>query len=67
MGSVMISPSRESNIVSPLFTKTSINDYEKLCITDVLGLKESHNKRDDYIEVLKHLLMIMGSCVLLMS
>ena len=35
--------------MSALFTKTSVNDYEKLCDTDVLGLKESHYKDDDYV------------------
>ena len=41
MGWVIISPGRESDIVSALFTKTSANAYEKLCDTDVLGLKET--------------------------
>ena len=44
-----MSSRRESDIVSVLFTKTSVNDYEKLCDTDVLGLKESHYKHDDYV------------------
>ena len=33
---------------SNLFTRLSINDYEKLCDTDVLGFKESHYKHDYY-------------------
>ena len=41
-----MSPGRESDIVSALFTKTSVNDYEKLGDTDVLVLKESHYKHD---------------------
>lgn len=49
MGSVIISPSRESDIVSPLFTKASTNNHEKVCVTGVLGLKEINNKRDDYV------------------
>ena len=49
MGWVIVSSGRESDIVSALFTKTSVNDYEKLCDTDVLGLKESHYKHDDYV------------------
>ena len=42
MGWVIMSPGRESDIVNTLFTKTSVNDCEKLCDTDVLELKESH-------------------------
>ena len=45
----MMSPGRENDIVSALFTKTSANDYEKLCYTDVQGLKESHYKHYDYV------------------
>ena len=41
-----MSPGRESDIVSALFTKTSVNDCEKLGDTDVLVLKESHHKHD---------------------
>ena len=33
---------------SNLFTRLSINDYEKLCDTDNLGFKESHYKHDYY-------------------
>ena len=39
----------ESTIVSALLTKTSTIDYEKLCDTDFLGLKESNHKQDDYV------------------
>ena len=49
MGWVIMLPGRETDIVSALFTKTSANDYEKLCDTDVLGLKESHYKHVDYV------------------
>ena len=42
MGWVIMSPGRKSDIVSALFSKKSVNDYEKLWDTDVLGLKESH-------------------------
>ena len=49
MGWVIMSPGRESDIVSALFTKTSVNNYEKLCDTNVLRLKESHYKHDDYV------------------
>ena len=43
-------PCRESDIVSALFTKLSVNDYEKLCDTDALALKGNHYKYDDYIK-----------------
>ena len=46
---VIMSPGRESDIMSALLTKTSVNNYEKLCDTDVLGLKESHYKHDNYV------------------
>ena len=49
MGWVIMLPDRESDIVSALFTKTFVNDHEKLYDTDVLGLKESHYKIDDYV------------------
>ena len=49
MGWFIILSGRESDIVSARFTKTSINDYEKLCDTDVLVLKESHYKHNGYV------------------
>ena len=42
MGCIIMSPGKESDIASALFTKTYANNYEKLCDTDVLGLKDSH-------------------------
>ena len=42
MGWVMMFPARESDVVSALYTQTSVSDYEKLCSTDILGLEESH-------------------------
>ena len=42
IGSIIMSLGRESAIVSALFTKTSVNDYNKLYDADVLGLKDSH-------------------------
>ena len=44
-----MSPGRESDIASALFTKIYINDYEKLCNTDILGLRESNYRHDDCI------------------
>ena len=49
MGGIIMLPGRKSDIVSALFTKRSVNDYEKLCYTDVLELKESHYKHNDYV------------------
>ena len=37
MGWVIMPPSKEGDIVSVLFTKISVNDYDKLCDVDVLG------------------------------
>ena len=48
MGWVIMLSGRESDIVTALFTKTSVND-QKLCDTDVLELKGSHYKHDDYV------------------
>ena len=46
MSWVLKSPGRASNIA--LFNKTSAYDYEKSQHTDILALKESNYKRDDY-------------------
>ena len=48
MGWVMF-PGRESDVVSALYTQTSISDYEKLCSTDILGLEESHYNHDEFV------------------
>ena len=49
MGWVIIQPGRASDRVIALFTKTSVNDYEKLCDTDALELKEIYDKHDDWV------------------
>lgn len=49
MGWIIMSSGRKSDIVSALFTKLSVNDYEKLCDTDALALKRSYYKYDDYV------------------
>ena len=33
--------------MSVFFTKTSINDYAKLCDTDIMGLTDRHYKHDE--------------------
>ena len=49
MGWVIMSPGREIDTVSALFTKTSVNDNGKLFDTDALGLEQSHYKHDGHI------------------
>ena len=49
IGCVIMLPGRESDTVSVLFTKTSVNDFQKLCDTEVLGLNESHDNYDGYV------------------
>ena len=38
----MMSPGRESDVVSAIYTQTSASDYEKLCSTDNMGVEKSH-------------------------
>lgn len=45
---LIMSSSRENDWLNAGFTKTSVNDYGKLCDTDVLGSQESHYKHDYY-------------------
>ena len=49
MGWVMMSPGRESDVVSALYTQASVSDYEKLCSTDSLGLEESQYNHDEFV------------------
>ena len=49
MGWVTMSPGRESDVVSALYTQTSVSDYEKLCSTDSLGLEESQYNHDEFV------------------
>ena len=49
IGWVMMSPVRESDVASALYTQTSISNYEKLCGTDILGLKKSHYNPDEFV------------------
>ena len=49
MGWVMMSPGRESDIVSALYTQTCVSDYEELCSNDILGLEESHYNPDEFV------------------
>ena len=49
MGCAMMSRGRESDVVSALYTQTSVSDYEKLCGTDILGLEENHYNHDEFV------------------
>ena len=49
MGWFITLPVSDNDIVSILFTKTPVNEYEKLCDTDVLGIKEFYYKHYDYV------------------
>ena len=49
MGWMMMSPGRESDVVSALYTQIPISDYEKLCSTDLLGLEESRYNHDEFV------------------
>ena len=42
MGWVIISPGRESDLVSSLYIRTSVSDFNHLCDIDVLGVEENH-------------------------
>ena len=49
MGWVMMSPGRESDVVSALYTQTLVSDYEKLWGTDILGLEENYYYHDEFV------------------
>ena len=45
----MMSPGRESDVVSVLHIQISFSDYEKLFSTNILGLDESHYSHDEFV------------------
>ena len=49
MGWVIMSPGRESELVSSLYTRTSVNDFNRLCDIDVLGVEENHLSHDENV------------------
>ena len=49
MGWVMMSPGRESDVVSALYIQTSVSDHEKLYSTDILGLEESYYNHGEFV------------------
>ena len=40
---------KESDIVSSLYTRTSVSDFDRLCEVDVLGLEENHLIHDENV------------------
>ena len=42
MGWVIMSPGRESDLVSSLYTRTPVSDFDRLCDTGVLEVEENH-------------------------
>ena len=49
MGWVIMSPGRESDLVSSLYTRTSVSDFDRLCDIDVLGVEENHLRPDENV------------------
>ena len=46
MGWVIMPPGRENDLVSSLYTRTSVTDFDRLCDIDVLGVEENHLSHD---------------------
>ena len=44
-----MSPGRESDVVSALYTKTLVSDYEKLCGTDILDLEKTYYNHNEFV------------------
>ena len=40
---------RESNLVSSIYTSTSVSDIDRLCDIDVLGMEENHLSPDENV------------------
>ena len=40
---------KESDLVSSLYTRTSVSDFDRLCEVDVLGLEENHLIHDENV------------------
>ena len=49
MGWVIMSPGTETDLVSSLYTRTSISDFDRLCDIDVLGVEENHLCHDENV------------------
>ena len=44
-----MSPGRESDVVSALYTKTLVSDYEKLRGTDILDLEKTYYNHNEFV------------------
>ena len=40
-------PDRKSDLVSSLYTKTSVSDFDRLCYLEVLGVEENYLSHDE--------------------
>ena len=49
MGWVIMSPGRENNLVSSLYTRTSVSNVDRLCDIDVLGVEMNHLSHDENV------------------
>ena len=49
MGWVIMSLTRESNLISSLYTRTSVSEFGRLCNIDILGEKENQLKEHSHI------------------
>ena len=45
----IMSPGRESDLVSLLYTRTSVSDFDCLCDLDVLGVEKNHLSHDENV------------------
>ena len=44
-----MSPGRERDLVSSLYTRTSVSDFDRPCEIDVLGVEENHLSHDENV------------------
>ena len=49
MGWVIMSPVRESDLVSSLYTRILVSDFDRLCDIDVLGVEDNHLGHDENV------------------
>ena len=49
MGWVIMLPGRESDLVSSLYTRTSVSDFDRLGDIDILGVEENHLGHDENV------------------
>ena len=49
MGWVIMSPVRESDLVSSLYTRILVSDFDRLCDIDVLGVEDNHLGHDETV------------------